>query len=51
MLSSKLSFTEINALLWNILDDYIISAPNCKIFNDRLLDTYLVPFFRDRALM
>ena len=30
------------AMLWNTLEDYIISAPNYKIFNARLLDTYLV---------
>ena len=39
------------AMLWNSLDDYIISASNCKIFNERLSDTNLVPFFRARALM
>ena len=38
-------------MLWNTLDDYIISAPNFKIFNECLLDTYLVLFLRGKALM
>ena len=47
----KYAFFHRTAMLWNTLDDYIISAPNCKIFEERLLDTHLVPFLRGRALM
>ena len=38
----KYAFFHRTAMLWNTLEDYIISAPNYKIFNARLLDTYLV---------
>ena len=38
-------------MLWNAyLDDYI-SAPSYKIFNERVLDTFLVSVLLRRALM
>ena len=47
----KYAFFHRTAMLWNTLDDNIIFASNCKIFNERFLDTYFVPLLRDRALM
>ena len=32
----KYVFFHRTAMLWNTVDDYIISAPNCKIFSERL---------------
>ena len=47
----KYAFFYRTAMLWNTLDDYKISAPNCKILNEHLVDTYIVPFLQGRALM
>jgi hypothetical protein len=47
----KYAFFHRTAMSWNILDNNVISAPNCKLFNERLLDIHLLPFLRGRALM
>ena len=47
----KYAFFHRTAMLWIVLDDYLISATKCKFFNERLLDLHLVPFLRGKALM
>ena len=38
-------------MLWNTLDDYIISAPNFQIFNERLLHVSCSVFTRQARLI
>jgi hypothetical protein len=47
----KYAFFHRSAMMWNTLNVYVISAPNCKSFNERLLDIHILPFLRGRALM
>ena len=45
----KFSFFYRTVMIWNALDNDIVNAPNSKLFNERLSDTYLLPFERGRT--
>ena len=39
----KFSLFYSTARIWNSLFSYIVTSPNCYIFNERLTDTYSLP--------
>jgi hypothetical protein len=47
----KYSFFHRTSVIWNSLPSNVVNAPNCTLFNARLLDSHLFPHLRGRAII